>query len=142
MAYRAGRSEKPVETLELIDSSGKVAATIEVNLNLDGMARRVSERYLDLTRVQDKYANMDLKEKLSPDTYEELGKAVINLYESVFGEQDTRTILDFYEGNYTEMAREINPFIINVVIPKVRRLAKARQDSKIKRFTGKTGWGS
>ncbi len=42
---------------------------------------------------------------------------MVDLLQAVFGEENAKILLDFYEDSYIEMSREVLPFISNVVIP-------------------------
>ena len=60
-----------------------------------------------------------------------LGAAVVDLFEAVFGKEDTKTILDFYENRYVEMCQEVVPFITQIVIPEVRKIAKQNKKAAL-----------
>lgn len=55
--------------------------------------------------------------------------AVIDLFEAVFGREDAECILDFYGNRYVEMCQEVVPFITQIAIPEVRKIAEAEQKS-------------
>lgn len=125
MAYQIKRAPKSTEMLELIDEKGNVAHRIEVALDADGMAAKVSQKYVELVNIQQKYQS-HASDKVSEKTLEEYGNAVIAIMEAVFGKEDTETILNFYDQKYMEMCAEIMPFITSIVIPKVRMIAKRK----------------
>lgn len=136
MAYQAGRSKKTIETLELVNEDGSVAEIIEVRLDADGMAEKVSEQYIELIKIQKKYAGVT-PQAATPEVLKELGEAVISLYNAVFGEADTCRILDFYEDRTIEMCKEINPFIIDVVLPAVRAIGQQNRKNALKVYNRK-----
>ena len=55
---------------------------------------------------------------------------------AVFGEQDAQTIIDFYNGRYTEMVREVFPFIAEVVM-KVRKMAQEDRAAAASKYNRK-----
>jgi len=128
MAYQIKRTPKSTETLELIDDTGIVIQRIEVDLGADGMAEKVSQKYVDMVAIQQKYQSRT-SEGVSERTLEEFGNAVIAIMEAVFGKEDAETILNFYDKKYVEMCAEVMPFITSVVIPKVRVIAKRKSAS-------------
>lgn len=130
MAYQAKKQKRFQEDLELVDCKGEVAHTIHVELDADDMVVKINRKYNALTRAladaeEIKRANEN-REHLQ-EAVEKLGMAELDLFEAVFGEEDTQTIVAFYEGRYIEMAKEIIPFITTVVIP---RIAEIRKENK------------
>lgn len=131
MAYKAKRQERVIEDLELCNADGTVVKTIHVELDADNMVRKLSEKHLALIN-----ALKNVQEVKDASTAEEkangiavLGAAVVDLFEAVFGREDARSILDFYGNRYVEMCQEVVPFITQIVIPEVRKLAK--QNKKV-----------
>lgn len=126
MAYQIRRQDPEIEELQLVNRDGSVAETLKVALNGADLAERVSREYVNLLNAQS-YAN-DPKTGKDPEgmaeAVEKLGNCVIDLYNAALGEENTRKILDFYNGRTMEMIQEVNPFVINVVIPKARKIAQ------------------
>ena len=60
-----------------------------------------------------------------------LGAAVVDLFEAVFGREDAECILDFYGNRYVEMCQEVVPFITQIVIPEVRKIAKQNKKAAL-----------
>lgn len=124
MAYQAKRTERIYEELELLDEKDQVVHTLKVYLDADTMmARNISEKYMELTKAAQEMATCK-DEKKKEITEEKIGHILYVLYQLVFGEENTKTILDFYEGRMTEMCLEVNPFIKEIVIPRVRDMVK------------------
>ena len=133
MAYKAKRQDRVIEHLELCGSDGKVVKTIHVELDADNMVRKLSEKYVALINalknVQEiKDASTEV-EKASAITV--LGAAVVDLFEAVFGREDAECILDFYGNRYVEMCQEVVPFITQIVIPEVRKIAKQNKKAAL-----------
>lgn len=136
MSYQAGRNKSNCEILELVNTSGNVVETITVRLDADGMAEKVSQEYVNLVRVESQLRDFKHSDA-TPDLMEEVGNAVICLYRAVFGQADTDRILNFYEGNYIEMCQNVNPFIINICLPKIRKIAQKKRKVRLNGYNRK-----
>lgn len=121
--YELRRSEKIVEQIKVGDD------VIEVNLDVGAIQARFTKGYNELLRAQTALNsitgdNMDaMSERL-----EQYGNAVVGVLQVVFGEENAQKILDFYEGNFTEMFTQIYPFIAEVVLPKISDAGKRKAD--------------
>lgn len=121
--YELRRSEKIVEQVKVGDD------VIEVSLDVGAIQARFTKGYNELLRAQTALNgitgdNMDaMSERL-----EQYGNAVVGVLQVVFGEENTQKILDFYEGNFTEMFTQIYPFIAEVVLPKISDASKRKAD--------------
>lgn len=130
MAYQAKRHKRFQEDFELVGVDGKVAHTLHVDLDADDMIPKINRKYIALTKA---LAETERLKKNSNDAgevqqcFEVLGRAVVDLIEAVFGEEDVRTIVEFYENRYIEMTQEVLPFISGVVIP---RMTEIRNENK------------
>lgn len=127
MAYQAKRHKRFQEDFELLDSEGNVAHTLHVDLDADDMVSKISRKYSALTRalsdVGDVKRNISNKEQME-SALETLGRAEVDLFAAVFGEENAGVIVDFYENRYVEMAQEVIPFITSVVIPRIAEIKK------------------
>lgn len=134
MAYQAKRKKAYEEDFQLVDEHGKIVHTLKVSLDADSIVRKLSEKHTALVRaLQDVQ-----KEVQDPETgLEVLGNAVIDLFEAVFGAEDTKTILEFYNNKYVEMSQEVVPFITTVVIPEVRKIAQANKKYVLSQYNRK-----
>ena len=139
MAYKAKRQERVIEDLELCNVDGTVVKTIHVELDADNMVQKLSEKHLALIN-----ALKNVREVKDASTEEEkangievLGAAVVDLFEAVFGREDARSILDFYGNRYVEMCQEVVPFITQIVIPEVRKIAKQNKKAALAGYTRK-----
>ena len=123
MAYQIKRGNRICEELELLDEKDQIVHTLRVYLDVDTMANSLREKQVALTRVQQELQNCkneDAREHLE----ESLGELIYHLYLIVFGEENTKIILDFFEGRRMEMNLEINPFIFQVIIPRIQEMVK------------------
>lgn len=125
MAYQAQRHKRVVEDLELLNEDGTVAHVLHVDLDADNMIVKLSRKYTELIKALAEVNDMkreDMSAEETVEAVEKLGRIEIDMIESVFEEEDTKTILTFFENRYEEMAKEILPFITTVVIPKVNNI--------------------
>lgn len=132
MAYQAKRRKKYEEEFQLVDEDGNIVKTIPVSLDADDMIAKINRKYVALTRILSETTNMKKEaeeKKVTEDCLEKLGKAVVEMLEAVFGENDTETIVNFYEGRYIEMCQEVVPFISSCVIPRCIEIKKENQKS-------------
>lgn len=140
MAYQAKRKERFEEAFELCEKDGTVVHTLHVSLDADDMVAKINRKYVALARVLTE--SEDIKRKTQnneelENSYEKLGNAVVDLFESVFGVTDTKTIVDFYDDRYTEMCKEVAPFITQVVMPRLRQIRKENQKGILQTYNRK-----
>ncbi len=127
------RTRPFLDTLELEDEDKQL--TIAVNIHFERSAPLIRKAQMALIEAE-KAIQQDKK---NPNNLETYGNAVIALFAAVFGEQETGEILQFYEGQYTDMLTDILPYILYTVLPamqlyqrqKVEQMTQARK--KIKR---------
>lgn len=127
------RTRPFLDTLELEDEDKQL--TIAVNIHFERSAPLIRKAQMALIEAE-KAIQQDKK---NPNNLETYGNAVIALFAAVFGEQETGEILQFYEGQYTDMLTDILPYILYTVLPamqlyqrqKVEQMIQARK--KIKR---------
>lgn len=122
MAFKLKRFKK-TESIELVNEEGVTEKVITVRLDKAGLAMNASKKFVEIQRL------LAMAEKARGKENEEelvtkLGQTVIDFFEIIFGEEDTKAILEFYEGNYIEMALEVMPFIQEKVLPTVRAIAQ------------------
>ena len=121
--YQVTRKNRIKEQLQLCHADGTVALTAEVDLNVDVIASRVSKAYETLGMAQNALA----EDPRNPAPMEAYGNAVIAVFNVIFGEEQTAAIVEFYEGNYTEMLLDLFPFINNEIMPKIAEASEARK---------------
>lgn len=59
------------------------------------------------------------------------------MLEAVFGTEDAKVILEFYNNRYIELCNEVVPFIMDVVIPEVRKIAKQNKKATLSQYNRK-----
>ena len=122
MSFKLKRFKK-TESLELVNEEGATEKVITVRLDRAGLAMKASKKYVEIQRLQAMAEKARGKEN-AEELVTKLGQTVIDFFEIIFGEEDTKAILEFYEGNYIEMALEVMPFIQEKVLPTVRAIAQ------------------
>lgn len=143
MAYQAKRKKLYTEDFELAEEDGRVIHTLHVSLDPDSMAVKLSEKHAALVRA---LSDINQMKEENTGALEKIGNAVTDILEAVFGQEDAETIIDFYQGRYIEMCKEVIPFVTDVVVPQVRNLARENKQSiiagynrKQRRIFGKKG---
>lgn len=123
MAYQAKRKKLYTEEFQLVDETGAIVHTLQVALDPDSMVRKLSEKHLALIHALEQVQGINVQTEPGKGL-KTLGNAVNDLITAVFGDEAAGTILDFYDGRYVEMCDEVVPFITQVVVPHVRRIAQ------------------
>lgn len=125
--YQVQRKNRIKEQLQLCNADGSVAFVADVDLNVDIIANRVSKAYESLGMAQIALQQEPQDQK----AMEAYGEAVIAVFSVIFGEEDTKRIVEFYENNWTEMLLDLFPFINNEIMPKIREASAERKDQLI-----------
>lgn len=117
---RIERTRNFVDDLELVD--GDKTLTIHLELDPERIIKDYRAAQVDIVR-----ATQAVKESPGdPDAVSRVGEAVLALFSLVFGDQDAQRILDFYDGQYSQMVADILPFISGSIGPMVERVRKQR----------------
>jgi len=113
---------------------------IKINLNPNELLNNFRKKQLEIVRAEQEVRKLQQegvkKEKLG-EAIEIYGQSIISLFELIFGEENTIKILNFYEGNYTEMAQEVIPYINETITPKIQEVAKEKKKKLRKKFNPK-----
>lgn len=140
MAYQAKRSQKVIEDFELVNENGQIETTIHVYIDADSMVEKIRKKYVTLVsahgemlKIQEKITDKEVLHNI----YEKVGRAEIDLIEAVFGEEDTKKILEFYGERYVEMAKEVMPFISEIILPKIEKIAKQNKKELLSKYNRK-----
>lgn len=144
MAYQAKRKKLYTEDFELAEEDGRVVHTLHVSLDPDSMARKLSEKHAALVRALQDINRISAGQ--SEEALEKVGNAVTDILEAVFGPEDAKTVIEFYHGRYIELCGAVIPFVTDVVVPQVRKLAQENKQAiaagynrKQRRLFGKQG---
>ena len=104
------------------------------------MVGKINRKYAELTKTLAETTEIKRQSEsgeVAADCYERLGTTVVNLFEAVFGLEDTETIVQFYNNRYIEMCREVTPFITQVVIPQCIKIKQENQQSILQSYNRK-----
>lgn len=114
MAYQVKKQKRVVEDLELLNDKDEVEYTLHVDIAPDVFRNR----YIEAMRVIQKVNS--LPEDTPAEEKEEAAKdAMMGLFNLVFGEEQTKDLMTYYEGKVFEAVTQITPFIQEVVLPRV-----------------------
>ena len=127
MAYQVQRKSRIKETLELLDETGAVVESLDVDLNVDQLAGRVNKAYEVLGAAQTALQ----KNARSDEALEAYGKAVLAVFDVIFGEDGTKKLISFYDGNFNEMLLDVFPFINDEIMPKIRAASADRREQML-----------
>lgn len=142
MAYQIKRSNKVVEDLELTESDGTVVKSLHIDVDIDAIAAHFRAQYNDLIKAERAVRaaqEVGVSEENFQSLYRDYGEAIITVLKTVFGEDNTLEILEFYEDNYIEMSVQIFPFIADVIIPRIRDTVENSKYQIKMRFKKKGG---
>lgn len=110
-----------VEELQ-IEDNGKILE-LKVDINIDSILHAYTHAQYAIAK-----ASNDAKEAANDNDIgkaeQAMGDAILGLFEVVFGAEQTKKIVKFYDNKSLEMLGDIAPFITEVVAPKV---AEAQQ---------------
>ena len=134
MAYQAKRTKIFKEEFQLVNENGEIVESLFVELDPSMVAQSLSKKYIDLQKALVAVNDAALKKE---NMYETVGKSMNEIMETVFGEEYTKKIIEFYSGRYIEMCREIIPFVSEVVIPQVRKLAQENRKNIVSGYNRK-----
>ena len=122
--YTIKRQKQIKEQLQICNPDGTEAMVLDVDLNVDEVTNRVSKAWDALGAAQ-------IELQKSPDDPRDMdayGRAVIAVFDVIFGPDNSKKLLEFYEGHYSEMLLDVFPFLTNVVMPQIRDASNARKE--------------
>lgn len=137
MAYQAKKHKRFQEDFELVNEDGEVAHVLHVDLDADDMAFKIGRKYQGLVKSLAEATEIKRKAEKTEqieESVEKLGRAVVNMLEAVFGEEDAAIILEFYENRYIELTKEVIPFISQVVVPRCIDLRNENKKEILKKY--------
>lgn len=129
--YRVERAQRNIVQLGLGDEV--------INIRVGGLAVwkkyiQAQERLLD---IQKKLESYDKEKKEAPvELMTLLGDTIVYIFQLLFGEDNTKKIVEFFEGEYDEMFSALLPFITKELIPKIKETAKTDSEEMAKRIAG------
>lgn len=127
--YKIKRTFHFTDVLELEDGEKKLQIPVEIEV--DKIVQRYRAFEIELVRAQ-----QALKAKgQTTQTFEQIGRTIMDIFSLLFGEENAGKILSFYDGNHIEMFGDVYPYILQVIVPKLKEAAleRKRQYKKIQR---------
>ena len=118
-----------VEDLQLKD--GDKELILHVDLSVD----RILQQYAAASKALVD-AQAAVRSGITEERVEALGKAILGVFEVVFGPEQAGKLVEFYDESYTEMLADVAPFINDVVAPKINEAQQRIMEKykNVKRF--------
>jgi hypothetical protein len=113
---KARRNQYKIEPLMLCDENDNVIETINVRSDYIAMRNRLLASLGDIQKLSEDHA-----------TDEAIGGAVLELMKGLYGEEGAVKIVEYFEGNYTEMITTVTQHIYEDILPAVNRLLDERR---------------
>ena len=113
---KAKRNQYKIEPLMLCDENDNVVETINVRSDYIAMRNRLLASLGDIQKLSEDHATDDA-----------IGGAVLELMKGLYGEEGAVKIVEFFEGNYTEMITTVTQHIYEDILPAVNRLLDERR---------------
>ena len=124
MAYQVSKHKRVIEELELLDDNGVVQHTLIVDLDASTMVKQLSEKQLALVHAQKEVSEIKISGGNATEIINTIGEVTVDLFQAVFGMENYKVITEFYGDKVLEMCQEVLPFVLNVIIPRVRLVAQ------------------
>lgn len=138
MAYEAKRKQLYEEEFLLTEEDGTVVHKLHVALDADSVVKKLSEKNVALLNALHDVRNVEnMAEDESEKKLEILGNAIIDIFEAVFGKENAKVIVEFYDARYIEMCQEVMPFVTDIVIPQVRKIAQNNKKQILSQYNRK-----
>lgn len=138
MAYQAKRKKIYEEEFLLTEEDGTVVHTLHIALDADSMVTKLSEKHVALMRSLKNVQTLQREGYTETDgALETLGNAVVDILEAVFGKENAQIVVEFYNNRYVEMCKEVMPFVTEIVIPQVRKIAQENKKSILSQYNRK-----
>ena len=113
---KAKRNQYKIEPLMLCDENDNVVETINVRSDYIAMRNRLLASLGDIQKLSEDHA-----------TDEMIGGAVLELMKGLYSEDGAVKVVEFFEGNYTEMITTVTQHIYEDILPAVNRLLDERR---------------
>lgn len=141
MGYKVYLPQRVKEDLELCDENGEVKAVLHIDIDTDLKVadfRRAYNNFAQAALLADTAKNIEDIDAYSA-LEESAGLAIIELFNVLFGEENTAKIVAFYSERYTTMTMAILPFIIDVIAPAMEKANETKKE-QIKQSYTKKKW--
>nr|DAY06400.1 MAG TPA: hypothetical protein [Caudoviricetes sp.] len=114
--YTIEKSRTFDDELKITDENRELLLKIHLGIN-PSMIPQYRALLLRLTELQ----------KQSQPDVTSIGACIVDIMGLLLGKTNTEKIIAFYENNYTQMLYDIFPYIQQVIVPEVEKLAKDRK---------------
>ena len=121
MAYKIQKNPHVREDVTVEDDGREL--TVSVDLDVHQILQRYTVAAKKIAVAEQQLQDLQTKGVTSEnlgDAYASLGGAILELFNIVFGPEQTAQIVEFYDGNSSEMLQDFVPFLQDVVGPKIR----------------------
>ncbi len=129
MAFTLKRKKRIKEELRLVDANDNIVKVIEIDFDVDSQMHAFNKAQNAVIRAEQALSNAATEE--AQIAY---GNAVIGILNVIFGEENAKEILAFYENRYVELTEEVLPFIAEVFMPEMKKRQKEKRDRLAKKY--------
>lgn len=117
--YQINRKAHVVDEIQLEDN-GKTL-TVKVDLQVERILRDYNAAWTAIGRAQQKIQDMKTVNGGEEEAVVALGESIMALFSLLFGESQTKAIMDFYDGAYLEMLADFVPYISEKIVPAIQK---------------------
>ena len=129
MAYTIRKKNRIKEELQLCYASGEPALILYIDLDtykiLPKFNKLKEQLGIALVELQ--------KNPEAEDAKETVGKAILSFFNLIFGENQTKEMMEFYNGNESEALADVYTFLCEAVFPDIEK-AQSEIKNKIIEF--------
>lgn len=130
MAYVIERKKRIRD--DVVFKDGDKELSIFVDLDIESATKRYWKQYETMCIAREKLES----DPSSAEKQEAFGTAVVSLTAFIFGEDQAKKLLEFYEGREGEMLTDVLPYLCDVVYPKLKEASEQRA-KKVSGFRGR-----
>lgn len=106
------------DSFEFCDAQGNLIKEIPYVVNISRVADEVTKRRLELLKAQ------------QAKDFEQIGAAVILLFNAIFGEDVTKELLEVCAGDYVALMNDTLPVVATQILPAVDQARKQMVEMK------------
>lgn len=128
--YTIKKAAHIVDELRIED--GDKSLVLNVNIYIDDIMEDFETRRAIIGKAQQNLT--ELKKSKTADAEQlaaaadALNEAVSALFGMIFGEEQTRELLDFYDGRPLTMLADFLPYITQVILPEIKKAQESLAD--------------
>lgn len=126
MTYQIKRKAHVVDEIHLEDNGKEL--TIKVDLQVERILREYNTAWAAIRQAQQKIQDMKTTEDGEEEAMVAMGESIMALFSVLFGTDQTKEILAFYDGAYLEMLGDFVPYISETIVPKIQEAQIALAD--------------